>query len=120
MSEETKHRKMTPSEQIAAEKRMQKEASMQLSAYKKRLKESVELKQLQVEELELNIRYYNAKKMWLDLQPKVEELDARERAEIAKSEEEMRKMLEKTEEKAKEGEGKPLITIAKQGKSREE
>lgn len=120
MSEETKHRKMTPSEQVAAEKRMQREAASQLSAYKKRLKESVDLKQLQVEEIELNIRYYNAKKMWLDLQPEVEKLEAREKAEIAKTQAELEKQMKENEEKVKKSEEKPTITIAKQGKAREE
>jgi hypothetical protein len=94
------------------EKEFQKRAAMELASYKKRLKEGVELKRLQVEELELNIKYYEAKKAWLDLQPKVDELDAREQALAQKAHEDMEKARAK---KKKEGD---LLTV-KHGKPRD-
>lgn len=63
-------------------KRMQKEAAMQLADYKRRIRESVELKRLQVEELELNIKYYHVRQEHKKIQLLIQEEEARERAEM--------------------------------------
>ena len=107
------------------EKYMQRNAAVELASYRKRLKEGVELKRLQVEELELDIRYYDAKRKWLDLQPQVDELEAEEQAKmqearrkqdelIAKQREEAMKAMEEKEEKKKKVE----LTTVKHGKPR--
>lgn len=87
-------------------KRMQKEAAMQLADYKRRLRESVEMKRLQVEELELNIRYHHVRQEHKKLQVLIQEEEARERAEL------MQKQA--TEEK------KRKLEVVKTGKPRTE
>jgi len=113
--------KMTPAQQEAAMKRYKKEEAVRLSAYKKGLKENVELKRLQVEELELNIRYYDAKVKWRDMIPKVEELDAQEQAEAQKAHKEREALIATQREEAEKAaaEKVPEIVIPKVGKPRE-
>lgn len=106
-----------------------------LQEYKKRLRENVEIKRLQVEELELNTRFYVAKEAWVDMQKRIPEIEEKEAKHIAEEEEkakkEREKMIKAMEEKKKaaekeakknekqEKQEKPEIVIAKQGKPRE-
>lgn len=62
-------------------KRMRKDTAIQLADYKKRLKESVELKRLQVEELELNIKFYHVSKEYQSIELLMMEEQAKEAAE---------------------------------------
>lgn len=62
-------------------KRARKQAAMELADYKKRIKESVELKRLQVEELELNVRFYYASKEYEQVEQKIMEEEAKRKAE---------------------------------------
>lgn len=133
MSEEAKERtlKMTPEQQAKMQKEYLKRQATDLVTYKKRLRDGNELKKMQVEELELNIRYYNAKRAWFDIRGKVEELDAEEQVILAE-ERNRRGEMEKlrTEEllKANEAEkaakikaeDRPEIIIPKVGKARAE
>ena len=126
MSEEAKAinmmDKMTPQQQEAAKKAFQKKQVTELAAYKKGLREGNDLKKLQVEELELNIRYYDAKRKWLDLQPEVEKLDAEERTMIEEEQRRRRELIEKQKEEALKAvaeKEKPDIVIPKQGAARE-
>lgn len=67
-------------------KRRAKQAAIELADYKRRLRESVELKRLQVEEIELNIRYHEAREQYktiMDIVAKEEEEEARLEAEQA-------------------------------------
>ena len=111
--------KMTPEQQAAAKKAFQKQQSVDRTAYKKALREGNDLKKLQVEELELNVRYYNSKREWLDLRDKVNALDAEERA-IMQEENRKRAELIEKEEALKVEEEKPDIVIPEMGKAREE
>ena len=114
--------KMSPQQQEAAKKAFAKQEAQRLAAYKKNLREGNDLRKLQVEELELNIRYYDAKRKWLDLRDKVNELDAEEQAIIQEEQRRRKELIEKQKEealKATEKE-KPDIVIPKQGKAREE
>ena len=128
MSEEAKtismKEKMTPQQQAAAEKAFRKQQHDQLAAYKKRLKEGNDLKKMQVEELELNIRYYESKRKWIDLRDKVNTLDAEEQAIIQEEERKHKEALDKrlADAEAEKAilEDKPKIEIPKVGKSREE
>lgn len=98
---------------------LQKQAAADLAAYKKRLRESVELKRLQVEELELNVKYFEVNKEWKEMQPEIEEFEAQERAERQKQQEDYQKMID--EAKKKEGgsmEAPGDIVVSKQGKPR--
>jgi hypothetical protein len=102
---------------------MQKQASVDLAAYKKRLTESVHLKRLQVEELELNVRYFEVNKEWKGMQPEIEEFEATERAERQKQQEEYQKMIDEAKAKEKAGEGGSMktpenIVVSKVGKPR--
>jgi len=87
---------------------MQKQAALDLAAYKKRLRESVELKRLQVEELELNIHYFEVNKAWEDLQPEVEAYEAQKKAEHQKQQEEYEKMIKDANEKNADGGSMPI------------
>lgn len=117
--------KAQEAERARMEKEMRKRAAMDLADYKKRLRENNELKRLQVEELELNISFYENKKKWMDLAPAMEELEAREKAIIAEERKKQQKMLEeqhKMAEEAKKEEAKnnkPEIILPKTGKPRE-
>jgi hypothetical protein len=75
-------------------KRMRKEAAMELADYKRRLRESVELKKLQVEELELNIRYYHVSKEHEKIEALIQEEQAKKKAEAQKVMEEAKKQNE--------------------------
>jgi hypothetical protein len=115
-------------DQLVQQKAMEKNAALELAAYKKRLRESVELKRLQVEELELNIAYFAANKEWKKLQPEVEAIEAEERAKMQKEREEYEAMIKKadkakggsmpTPEKMKKEEKAEKIEIAKVGEPR--
>ena len=100
-------------------KQYKKQQAMQLSNYKRELASNVEIKRLQVEELELNVKYYHAKMAWRELQSKVEELEAKEKAEIAEMREKRQKEMEELR-KEKEAEKKPekKIEVVTQGKPR--
>lgn len=113
--------KMTPAQQEAAMKQYKKQEAVRLSAYKKGLRENVELKRLQVEELELNIRYYDAKVKWRGMIPKVEELEALEQAEAMKVRKERDALIAAQREEAEKAaaEKVPEIVIPKVGKPRE-
>ena len=113
--------KMTPEQQRRAEQEHRKRQQAELSNYKKGLKAGNEMKTMQVEELELNIRYYNAKRKWLDLQPQMMELEAEEQAMILKEQKEQRDLIEKQKKEAldKLKVEKPDIVIPEQGKARD-
>ena len=100
--------------QMAQQVKVQrKRAADELTDYKKRVRSSNELKELQVRELELNIAYYKNKKEWMDLAPAMEELEAEEQAirdKAQKEREEAMKALKKKDAKPKivsVGGGKP-------------
>ena len=127
MSEEAKAidmmEKMTPEQQAAAKKAFAKQESTRLSAYKKNLREGNDLKKLQVEELELNVRYFNAKKLWMAAQPELQEIEAQEQAIVQKERADREKLIKEQREKAEKkvaAEEKPEIVIPKVGKSRED
>ena len=118
--------KMTPEQQAAAKKAFAKKQVADRAAYKKVLREENDLRKLQVEELELNIRYYTAKREWLDLREKVNELDAEEQAIIQEERRKRAELIEKQKEEAEKAvaadlakEEKPEIVIPKQGVARE-
>lgn len=112
-------RPMTEAEMIKNQKIMQKQAATELADYKKRLRTSNEVKELQVAELELGIRYYKAKVEFRELRPKMEELDALEAAEAAelkkKRDEDYKEFLKNQEA---EKEKKPTIITTGGGKAR--
>lgn len=114
--------KMTPAQQEAAMKRYKKDEAMRLANYKKGLRENVDLKRLQVEELELNIRYYDAKVKWREMIPKVEELEAIEQAEAMKMRKEREALIKAQQDEALKkaaDEKTPELVIPKVGKPRE-
>ena len=78
---------MTEAEMIRQRKFAQKQASLELADYKKRIRASNEIKQLQVDEIRLGIEYYKYKVEFRELQPKMEELDALEAAEAKEAKE---------------------------------
>jgi hypothetical protein len=113
------------------EAQMQREANIQrkraadeLASYKKRIRESNELKRLQVEELQLNIAYHDNKKAWMDLAPSMLELEKREQEIQAEQQEARRKEFEESQAALAEiGDDKPeesKIVIPKVGKPRSE
>jgi len=115
-------KKMTPAQQEAAMKRHQKAEAMRLADYKKGLQKNVELKRLQVEELELNIRMYNAKVKWRAMRSDVEELDAKEQAEYQEEMKQRKALIDAQREEAEKAvaaEKVPEIVIPKVGKPRE-
>lgn len=89
---------------VLTEAQQQREAAIQrkrandeLASYKKRIRESNELKRLQVEELELNIAYHDNKKQWMDLAPSMLELEEREQKIQEEQQEARRKEFEETQ-----------------------
>lgn len=90
---------LTEAQQAQQARVMRKRAADELVDYKKRIRLSNELKKLQVEELQLNIAYYNNKKEWMDLSPAMEALEAKEKAIQEKAMEDRRKEFE-AEQKA--------------------
>jgi hypothetical protein len=114
--------KMTPQQQEAAKKAFAKQEATRLSAYKKNLREGNDLKKLQVEELELNNRYFHAKKEWMEVQPELQEIEAKEQAIMQKERADREKLIKEQQEKAEKSvaEKKPEIVIPKVGKAREE
>ena len=89
---------------IQQQKMLRKNQAMELAEYKKRLRENVELKRLQVDELQLNIDYYKVKMEWRKLQPGIEALEEMELAEAQemrqKSIDQNAMMMEKAKEKS--------------------
>lgn len=69
-------------------KRMRKQAAVELAEYKKRLRESVELKRLQVEELELNIKFFELRGKHRQVEAAMAEEEAMEKAQMQKMQEE--------------------------------
>ena len=113
--------KMTPEQQKAAEKVFQKQEATRIANYKKNLREGNDLKRLQVDELELNVRYFNAKKAWMAAQPELEKIDAQEQAMIQEEHRRRRELIEKQKEEALEATAKKPaeIIVPEQGKARE-
>ncbi len=121
--------KMTPEQQAAAKKAFAKKQALDLVGYKKRLREGNDLKTLQVQELDLNIRYYKAKREWFDLREPMQKLDEEERMIIEEERlirEKMRIDAEETHKtskpksvaKKKAPAKKPEIIIPEVGKAR--
>ena len=108
--------KMTPEQQAAAQKAFAKQQSVDRAAYKKGLREGNELKKLQVEELEYNVRYFHAKKEWMEVQPELEEIEAKEQAILQKQRSDREKLIneQRKEAEKKAAEKKPEIVIPKQ------
>jgi hypothetical protein len=124
MSEEGKAidmmEKMTPEQQVAAKKAFAKQESTRVAAYKKGLREGNDLKKLQVEELELNVRYFNAKKLWMAAQPELQEIEAQEQAIMQEEKRRRAELIEKQREEAERAAVKPeKLVIPKVGKVRE-
>ena len=99
MSEEAKAidmmDKMTPEQQAAAKKAFAKQEATRVAQYKKNLREGNDLKKLQVEELELNVRYFNAKKLWMAAQPELMEIEAQEQAIMQEEKRRRAELIEK-------------------------
>ena len=95
-----------------------KQAAAQLADYKKRIREGNELKKLQVEELELNIRFYESKKQWMELAPKMEELEAREQAVHAEHRKKEKEAYEQMLKDREATDAKPKIITTGGGKPR--
>lgn len=110
----TKLSKAQEQQRARMEQQMRQEAERELNDYKKRLTKSNELKRLQVEELQLNIAYYEKKKEWLDLIPKMDDLEAKEKKMMQEEEEKNARLLAEQQEKAAK-EKKPDIVLPKQG-----
>mgnify|MGYP000924530433 CR=1 FL=1 len=65
-------------------KMLQKKAAMDLADYKKRLRDSVDLKRLQVEEVKLNIEYYHASKEYEKITKLMQQEEEQRKAEAEK------------------------------------
>ena len=112
-------RKMSDAEQAKARKEYERRKSIELSAYRKDLRANVELKRLQVEELELNIRFYESKVKWLELAPKLEEIEAQEQAILKEKSLQMEALQKKMKEtEAAHADKPPKIVVPKQGEAR--
>ena len=111
--------KMTSAQQEAAKKAYHRQEATKLAAYKKGLREGNDLKKLQVEELELNVRYFNAKKLWMAAQPELMEIEAQEQAIAQKQRAEQQALIKEQEEIAlkKAADEVPEIVIPKIGKA---
>ena len=101
-------KELTEQEMIQLRKAQQKNAAMELANYKKRLRESVEISELQVQELKYKIEYYQLKEQWFDLQGDIVKLEEKEAKLIA----------EQQQIQAAKSQNKPNIILPKQGKSR--
>lgn len=93
MNPEEEKKPKAPAKEYSPEqvKRMRKEAAMELADYKKRLRESVELKELQVRELELNIKFYHVSKEHEKIEELIRQEEAKRKAEAQKVMEESKK-----------------------------
>jgi hypothetical protein len=113
---------MTDAEIARQRKLQQKQAASELADYKKRIRASNELKQLQVDELRLNLEYYKYRKELKDLAPEMEEFEALMEAEQKEFQERQRKEYEEyisqQKKKEEEKEKKPEIIQPKIGKPR--
>lgn len=76
-------------------KRMRKQAAMDLAEYKRRLRESVELKRLQTEELELNIKFYHLRQEYKKVEGLMHQEEALERADRQQAEENIKNQEKK-------------------------
>lgn len=84
-------------------KRQEREEALRFADYKKRLKESVEVKRLQVEELELNVKFYKVSKEYEQISKLIEEEEALRKAEALKMKEDIEKKSKQKLEKVKVG-----------------
>ena len=99
-------KELTPKQKETMEKNQRNIARNALKGFKTRLKESNELKELQVRELQLNIAFYENQEKWLGMMDKVADIDK-------KLEE-----LERTEtEKLRAKQQENKIEVVKHGKS---
>jgi len=105
-------------EMIRRQKQQEKDAAVQLTNYKKRLRESILLKREQVEEFELNIKYFKVQKEWIELQPEIQKYEAEQQAKEAKENELREQMQKSQEEQANSKDATPKIVVAKTGKPR--
>lgn len=90
-----KTEKQIKQEQQEAAKRaalLQKHVAQELADYKRRLRESVEMKRLQVEELKLNLEYFHYRKELQSVEKEMSEMEAKEKAQL-KAEEESKKVI---------------------------
>ena len=113
-------------EQLRKQAEQRKQMETELANYKKRLQKGNELKAMQLQEIQLNIDYYKAKKEYMDLGPEIEELEAKEKALIAedqkrqkKAMEEMKEKMEKDQKEQEKEKNKVDIIIPKVGKPRD-
>jgi hypothetical protein len=84
--------------QLQREQNIQrKRAQDELNNYKKRIRDSNELKRLQVEELELNLAFYKNKAEWLETIPLMEALEVKEKEMNDAAREKARKEYEATQ-----------------------
>ena len=113
---------ITEAEAHRQQKIMQKQATIELADYKKRLRASNEIKQLQVDEMRLGVEYYKYRKEFRDLQPAMEELDALMEAEAkeekARQKKEYDDYVAEQKKFQEEKEKKPSIIQPKTGKAR--
>lgn len=70
-------------------KKMRKAEAMDFAEYKRRLRDSVELKKLQVEELELNVKYFHVRKEYDRVEKLVADEEAVKKAEAMRMREEI-------------------------------
>jgi len=111
-------------EQLRKQAQQRKQMETELADYKKRLMKGNELKRLQVEEVQLNIDYFKAKREYMELGPEIEKHEAKEAKILAeeqkKQDDAMKELKEKMEKQKKEDEEKkaPLIIVPKTGTPR--
>jgi len=89
----------------------QKAAITELADYKKRVRSSNELKQLQVTELLLNIQYYKNKKEWMDLAPEMQKLEEREQKLVAEEKERMQREADEAQKASEELKTPNIVSV---------
>ena len=101
LQEIEKESKRQKAQMDAYRKAQRKAAEEQLQAYKKRLMQSVEMKRLQVEEIQLNIEMFKAEKEYDAMEPEMkayakakEEKEAKEQAKRQREAEEAKSKIE--------------------------
>jgi hypothetical protein len=114
-------RPMSEAEQMRQQKIQRKQAEVELADYKKRLRSSNELKEMQTHELQLGVAYFNAKIEFRALKPKMDELDALEEAENKEAKKKQREEYEAymKEQEEKKEKKKSEIILPKVGKPRD-
>ena len=100
--------KMTEEQKL---KIMQKQAARELADYKKRISDAVSIKTLQNQELKLNIEYYELRMKWLDIQPKIDELEKREQEFAAMKQAKEQAVKEQNESKQVPNQENKIITV---------